>query len=68
MNKDLHYWGMENLRLIKIDYGKPASDKDSANVKKMHQENFLEIIITCPKIIKISNEHMEQGSFTVKMY
>ena len=52
------------------NHGKPASDKsdkDSASMKNVHQENFLAIIITCPKINTVSKDHMEHGSLTVEM-
>ena len=48
------------------DHGKPASDNDDDNMRKVHQ-NFLAIVHTVAKIDTILKGHTEQGSCHAKM-
>ena len=49
------------------DHGKPASDNDDDNMRKVHQENLLAIVHTVAKIDTILKGHTEQGSCHAKM-
>ena len=49
------------------DHGKPASDGDEDNMKKVYQGNFLAIVYTFAKFDTILKDHIEQGSRNAKM-
>ena len=49
------------------DHGKPASDDDDGNMKKVYQGNFLAIVNTFAKFDTILKDHIEQGSRNAKM-
>ena len=49
------------------DHGKPASDDDDDNMKKVYQGNFLAIVNTFAKFDTILKDHIEQGSRNAKM-